>query len=136
MPTGIYKRKPETLKMLTNRILSVREMGQLVTKGVPKTKEIKKKMGDAQRGVKSVHWKGMNAGYHQKHTWIHLNYGKASKCENCGLTKIPKGFKRYFEWANISKEYKREVEDYLQLCIKCHRAWDSGNLSINLLKNK
>ncbi len=28
--------------------------------------------------------------------------------------------KRYFNWANISQEYKRDIKDWKQLCKKCH----------------
>jgi hypothetical protein len=68
-------------------------------------------------------WKGMDANYNSKHAWINRNYGKASHCEN-DITHESK----VFDWANISGEYKREVNDYKQLCRSCHRTMDNGDL--------
>lgn len=73
------------------------------------------------KGVKKenhFNWKGEDAKYISKHTWIHNNYGKASKCEVCNM-----GGKNY-EWANISGEYKRDISDYKQMCRSCHRLMD------------
>lgn len=62
--------------------------------------------------------------YSAVHFWLRDNYGKAVKCENCGLENIPQGKQKYFEWANISGEYKRDRSDWRQLCIPCHRRYD------------
>ena len=37
----------------------------------------------------------------------------------CGTTKFSR-----LEWANISGEYKREREDYIAICVPCHRKLD------------
>lgn len=29
-----------------------------------------------------------------------------------------------FEWANKSGDYKRDLSDWLRLCISCHRKYD------------
>lgn len=63
---------------------------------------------------KNTHWKGSNVGYTAIHKWIRENYGSASKCVNGHIGK------RYY-WANISGEYKRDVDDYHQLCGRCNR---------------
>ena len=55
------------------------------------------------------------------HTWLKTNYGKAIKCEHC---KNP-NLKRY-EWANVSKKYKKDISDWIQLCTSCHRKYDKG----------
>lgn len=64
------------------------------------------------------HWKGDMVGYAGIHKWVHRKLGKANNCVHCGKTdgKI--------EWANKSHEYKRELSDWLQLCKKCHIAYD------------
>lgn len=69
-------------------------------------------------------WRGDNASYRSKHTWVERRMGKANHCEECGLNEIPLGMKRYFQWANISREYKREVSDWKQMCVKCHINYD------------
>lgn len=68
---------------------------------------------------KSHRWKGDAAGYNAKHTWIYRRLGKANMCVRCGVL----GKKRY-DWANISGEYKRDVNDYQQMCAPCHLKMD------------
>jgi hypothetical protein len=67
------------------------------------------------QGEKHHLWKGNKASYITQHQWIARNYGKASKCVECGTKKS----KRY-HWANISGNYQRDVKDYKQLCVSCH----------------
>lgn len=69
-------------------------------------------------------WKGNGVGYSGLHSWIRRKLGKASHCEECGLSKVPKGMARYFQWANVSGQYKRILTDWKQLCVKCHKAFD------------
>lgn len=81
--------------------------------------------GLGNRGNKNYLWKGENASYRTQHKWIGRRVGKADHCELCGLDSIPVGKKRYFQWANISGEYKRDINDYIQLCLLCHKKFDS-----------
>lgn len=71
------------------------------------------------RGKNHYLYKGNMAGYGTKHDWIKRWYGRAYKCEYCGT----KTAKRY-EWANKSGKYLRDISDYIQLCKKCHNAYD------------
>ena len=64
-------------------------------------------------------WKGENAGYVSKHKWVSKHKGKPSLCEHCGTTEAKR-----FEWANVSGEYKRELDDYIRLCKSCHNKYD------------
>ena len=62
----------------------------------------------------------VNAGYQALHRWINSAKEKI-KCEHCGAIKN-------LDMANISKEYRRELADWLVLCRKCHIAYDKpGN---------
>ncbi|MBQ2349666.1 MAG: hypothetical protein II393_00075 [Cytophagales bacterium] len=70
-------------------------------------------------GEKSRRWKGEEAGYVAKHSWIIKHYGKANHCEKCHKENCSR-----YEWANISGKYKRDVNDYMQLCPSCHRKMD------------
>lgn len=63
-------------------------------------------------------FKGEAASYISIHGWVARHRGKASKCEHCG-TETGK-----IQWANKSHEYKRELTDWIQLCIICHRKHD------------
>lgn len=69
------------------------------------------------RGKDNPSWKGDNIGYFGLHSWINKQLGKASKCEQCGAVKN-------VEWANKSKEYKRDLNDWKALCRSCHHVFD------------
>ena len=56
--------------------------------------------------------------YTSVHNWLYKYHGKAFICFNNSEHSGP------FEWANISGNYKRDVYDYKQLCISCHRKED------------
>ncbi len=72
-------------------------------------------------GTRARRWKGNQAGYVAKHSWIVKHYGNAIRCEDEDCTfKNPS---RY-EWANISGKYLRSRSDYRQLCPSCHRKFD------------
>lgn len=75
-------------------------------------------------------WMGNKVGYGGVHNWIRNKFGKANKCENTNCTKESKTF----EWANISGKYKRDIEDYFQLCRSCHRRFDYGSLTLAVIK--
>ncbi len=100
MPSGIYKRTKENLKNL-----SLSHIG---------------KNSGKQNGM----WKVVKVSYRNLHRWIERQLGKADHCEHCGLTEIPKGKKRYFQWANKSKKYLRNLNDWIKLCVKCHKHFD------------
>src|SRR4051812_22800066 len=65
-------------------------------------------------GPRKPGWKGEDAGYVAKHAWVQRQLGKPSLCADCGTTDA----KRY-EWANISGEYKRDLDDWKRLCTRC-----------------
>lgn len=59
--------------------------------------------------------------YTATHMYIQKKYGaEKTSCEKCGHD----GSKVRLEWANISKEYKRERDDWMVLCVPCHRRYD------------
>ena len=64
-------------------------------------------------------WKGDKATYEAKHIWMVTNFGRPKKCEICKTTRS-----KTYNWANISGEYKRDRNDWLRLCRKCHHAYD------------
>jgi len=57
--------------------------------------------------------------YRMLHYWVEKHLGRPMKCSHCGTTKS-----RYYDWANISHEYKRELSDWVRLCKSCHRLFD------------
>jgi hypothetical protein len=76
----------------------------------------------ASKSEKRPLWKGTTASLNSIHRWVKLRKPKPSFCEDCGKNK-PK------DLANISGEYKRDIDDYEWLCRKCHMSKD-GRLKI------
>jgi len=100
--------------------------------GYKPSEETLLKKSEAQRGEKGSNWKGDEVGYHGIHVWLHKNFGKANKCENEKCFYPRMGSKKFlrkpyrYEWALLKgKEYKRIRSNFIQLCIACHRKYDS-----------
>lgn len=66
-------------------------------------------------GENNNNWKGDNVSYRNLHRWIERKLGKAEKCMNNLNHKS-----RRYHWANISGEYKRDLNDFRQLCPSCN----------------
>lgn len=62
-----------------------------------------------------------NPSYNAIHKWINFQLGTPCVCKECDFTSENR---RQFHWANISKNYKRDTNDWVRLCVKCHHAWD------------
>jgi len=73
-------------------------------------------------GENNYQWKGDAAKYGTKHDWVNKWKGRPQKCEHCGTTDPNK---RY-EWATISGEHKRDLNDWKRLCKKCHVDYDDS----------
>lgn len=74
---------------------------------------------ESMRNEKHFNWKGNKVGYRALHSWIVRKMGKAIKCEFCGKTAPIT-----IQWANKSHKYKRNLSDWLQLCVPCHKEYD------------
>lgn len=89
------------------------------------SEETKRKMRkSARRGEKNHAWRGDEVGYRSLHRWVERWLGEPQKCEFCGKEKTtPKSI----HWANKSGKYKRDLKDWISLCIKCHKKYDKTN---------
>lgn len=76
--------------------------------------------GYLRLGSKNPAWKGDNLTYMGIHSRIRRIFGKPKRCEICGT----KTSKRY-EWANISRKYKLNREDWKRMCESCHFKFDN-----------
>jgi len=72
-------------------------------------------------GEKNGMWKGNDVSYTGLHIWIANKRGKPHYCEHCKRSDLPH---RSYHWANISRKYKRDVSDWIRLCVKCHSKYD------------
>lgn len=147
MPTGVYERTSEMKVNMRNghfgkknKPMSEQGRRNIASAAIGRkhSEETKAKMSVAKKGKtpanfqlclqkahenvknrigdKASNWKGDNVGYSGVHQWIQKILGKPNCCDRCGTTKA----KRY-EWANISRLYKRVVSDWERLCVSCHR---------------
>jgi len=87
-----------------------------------KSLEHRRKLSEALSGEKCYKWMGDDVGYSGLHAWVKKNLGKPDTCEHCGKTGL-RGHK--IHWANKSGEYKREITDWIRLCVKCHSKYDN-----------
>ena len=76
-------------------------------------------------------WKGDKVSYTGLHRWVERKLGRPKKCELCGITK-----NKTYHWANISGEYKRELKDWIRVCVSCHHKIDKERRKIAFLRNK
>jgi len=75
------------------------------------------KLASLNVGTRHWAWQGDFPSYRAVHAWLKKTYGNAQKCESCGSTK-------QVQWANISGKYKRDRNDFKQLCPSCHKLFD------------
>lgn len=78
-------------------------------------------------GVRNANWKGDEVSYRNLHRWVVRQLGQPGDCANCDKTKLTR---HQIHWANISHEYRREVDDWVRLCTKCHKAYDMNKLTL------
>lgn len=77
------------------------------------------------QGEKHPQWKGDKVGYSGLHMWVRDQLGTPSYCAYCQTTNAKK-----FEWANISHAYKRELSDWIRLCVSCHHLYDRNKIKL------
>ena len=66
---------------------------------------------------KNPQWKGDNVGLIALHRWVRNRKPKPLLCECCGVRKP-------YDLANVSGEYKRDINDFEWLCRRCHMELD------------
>jgi hypothetical protein len=92
-------------------------------KGMKMSSEFVKTVSNAHIGInkgkENYRWVGEKAAYRTLHNWVERELGKSSYCSFCKKTDL----KRY-HWANVSGLYKRDLSDWIRLCVKCHKEYD------------
>ena len=72
-------------------------------------------------GKENHQWKETGMSNTALHNWVRRYLGRPDICKHCGRSNLSG---HAINWANKSHEYKRDLEDWLRLCVKCHRAYD------------
>lgn len=77
---------------------------------------------DSPRATGDEHpaWRGGDVSYKRLHRWVREHREKPDSCEWCKATGP-------LDWANLSHEYGRDLNDWVALCRKCHRNHDKGD---------
>lgn len=65
-------------------------------------------------------WKGDEISYNALHKWVNYRLRKSGVCSICGE-------KKKTDWASKSKKAKRDLNDYIELCRKCHVKYDDSH---------
>ncbi len=92
----------------------------------------RKKLSDAKMGTKNNRWKGDKVSERAVHSWVEWNYGKPKTCEHCQKTNLSG---RKINWANRDHKYKRDREDWMRLCVRCHCLHDMKTGLRDMTKN-
>lgn len=88
--------------------------------GKTHSRTTKQKMSAARIGVKlgpQPQKYSLNPGYQAIHIWMRRGFSKIGTCEACGLS-------RETYWSNISGDYRRDRNDFWELCVPCHKLFD------------
>ena len=84
-------------------------------------------------GEQHPKWKGDKVSYSALHHWVRRKLGIPKICWECGFESDRI---RLFHWANISREYKRDLDDWARLCAKCHKAYDAYKIELTLTQTR
>ena len=76
-----------------------------------------KPLAESMTNSKNHQWKGDNVQYVAIHDWVYRRLTKPTSCQDCGKAKP-------LDLANISQEYKRDLDDWEWLCRSCHMKKD------------
>lgn len=90
-------------------------------KGKQFSKEHKKKLGSAHIGQVPANFKKHGVGKTALHDWVKKRLGFPMKCSKCSFETHNRN---RINWANKSGEYKRDLNDWIRLCRKCHHEYD------------
>ncbi len=93
------------------------------------TAETKRRMSRSQTMRERTRlpvWQTEKPGYDAVHFWVIKQLGKPRACSTCGKSD---GNLTGFHWANKSGTYLRDLSDWIRLCAKCHKAYDSAKIA-------
>ena len=82
------------------------------------SEEHRRKMSLKRKNENNPNWKGENVGYSTLHTWVKRHRGEPQICYGCGEQM------KTLHWANISGKYLRNLDDFVSLCVSCHKNHD------------
>jgi hypothetical protein len=111
--------------------MMVFQKGNKINLGRIRDEQTREKISLSKKGKKNPRvsnenhgqWKGKNVGMSCLHSWIKRRKPMPNLCENCKINP-PR------DLANISGEYKRDVNDFKWICRKCHMKEDGRSAKV------
>jgi hypothetical protein len=97
-------------------------------KGMKQSEATKRKLALQRVAELNPNWMGDRVGLIGLHVWIKRHKPKPQFCECC-KTNPP------YDLANISGEYKRDINDFEWLCRRCHMHKDKRILNLKQYSN-
>jgi len=88
------------------------------------------KYRNAKTGEKHHKYKGDKVSYSGIHHWVKKYFGQPMQCEWCNFESKNK---YQIHWANLTGKYKRNREDWVRLCAKCHYHFDRNGIGHDTL---
>lgn len=135
MPYKGFKHSEETIQKIREKKLAQKivprsafKKGQPAwNKGMKCTWVTERNITDNPSKLGEEHWNwSENVKYRGLHKWVQKYKGIPDTCEHCNISELTG---HNIHWANISLEYKRDLNDWIRLCPKCHKAFDSNRMS-------
>jgi hypothetical protein len=86
-----------------------------------------------RRGAKNPNWRAGKASYRSLHSWVEREKGKARVCRNREKQFLPYPCSckcKIYHWANVSRVYKRDLNDWVELCTSCHLTADRRGIEL------
>ena len=114
--SGIYKRSEDHKKLMSlklkNRKFKPETLEKMKKAKLGKKQSVEHVKNNVNARMNNGKFKE-NAKYNAIHEWIRRRKSKTELCEMCNKEKP-------YDLANLSGEYKRNVDDFKWLCRKCH----------------
>lgn len=122
-------RSQESIEKQRKALTGVKKSPEHIAKVIAANKG---KKHPSMQGVNHFAWQGDNVRYDSLHDWVARYKGRTRKCDECGLDDP----KKTYHWGNISGDYKRDLNDWIRLCVPCHSKMDKGRNDLNRVWKK
>lgn len=118
----------EETKKKMSEVAKRKGFGKWMIGRTPHEDFLKRQQKGLITGEKHASWRGDKVSYAGLHMWIKKVLGSPPACVYCNFSSTNN---RKIHWANKSGDYKRQVDDWIRLCVPCHSAYDKGKIQLN-----
>lgn len=108
-----YGRSHKGIKLSDSHRAKLREAAKLKDKRFYTDPERIRKIAESRMGEKHPLWKGDSVSKLALHSWVKRHKPRVKLCEECHEAPPT-------DLANISQQYRRDINDFRWLCKKCH----------------